>query len=53
MDHERQAFFGHVANGSNKWYDLGADYLLPLVNLIGAAYFAGEHVGAKEYAEAR
>ena len=46
-DDERQAFLGHVANGSNKWYedpDLGADYLLSLVNLIGAEYFAGENV---------
>ena len=44
---ERQAFLGHVANGSNKWYedpDLGADYLLPLVDLIGAEYFDGETV---------
>ncbi len=46
-DDERQAFLGHVANGSNKWYedpDLGAGYLLPLVNLIGADYFGGETV---------
>jgi hypothetical protein len=47
-DDERQAFLGHIANGSNKWYedpDLGADYLLPLVNLIGKEYFEGEMVG--------
>ncbi|MCK4341514.1 MAG: hypothetical protein KAY37_07325 [Phycisphaerae bacterium] len=42
------AFLGHIANGgTNVFYedpDLGAGYLLDLVNLIGAEYFNDETV---------
>lgn len=45
-DDERQVFLGHIANGTNVFYedpDLGPEYLLDLVDLVGADYF-GETV---------
>lgn len=36
---------GHVCEVSSKFYegDVGADYLLPLVDFVGEQYFGGEH----------
>lgn len=45
---EREAFLGHaVAGGMSKFYtdDAPDNYLVRLVNLIGAEYFGGEKVG--------
>lgn len=44
---ECEAFLGHDVNGMCVFYmgDTPDDYLVPLVNLIGAEYFGGETVG--------
>jgi len=43
----RDAFLGHVVNGTSKFYegDLDETYLIPLVNEIGRIYCDGERVG--------
>jgi len=43
---ERSAIRGHKVNGVGRFYegDVGDDYLVQLVNLIGAEYFDGESV---------
>jgi integrase len=43
---ERDAFLGHVVDGTSKFYegDVDETYLIPLVDLIGEQYFGGEHV---------
>ena len=46
---EREAFLGHVVKGTSRFYegDVGEEYLVSLVNVIGAEYFAGEIVGGR------
>ncbi len=43
---ERDAFLGHVVDGTSKFYegDVDETYLIPLVNLIGEQYFGSENV---------
>lgn len=43
---ERDAFLGHVVNGTSAFYegDVDETYLVDLVNLIGKHYFDGERV---------
>lgn len=43
---ERDAFLGHVVNGTSAFYegDMDETYLVDLVNLIGLHYFGGERV---------
>jgi len=47
---ERDHFLGHVEAGETKWYtgEAREDYLVPLVNAIGAEYFDGGHVGTED-----
>ncbi len=43
---ERDAFLGHVIDGTGKYYegDVDETYLIPLVDLIGGQYFGSENV---------
>lgn len=45
---EREAFLGHVVDGTSKFYEADVDetFLVNRVNLIGEQYFGGEHVGS-------
>jgi len=45
---EREAFLGHVVDGTSKFYEADVDetFLVNLVNLIGEQCFGGEHVGS-------
>ncbi len=45
----RNEFLGHNEDGSNKFYneDIDENYLVPLVNLIGAEYFGGDAINPK------
>ncbi|MHC4094258.1 MAG: hypothetical protein ACYSVY_28965 [Planctomycetota bacterium] len=45
---EREAFLGHVVDGTSKFYEADVDetFLVDLVNLIGEQYFGGERVGS-------